>query len=69
MEQFIVLFVILVFADGTIKTQTEAYPTVEACQQVEGFYWNQSAEAYAKANVVGMFTECLNIVPRKVNDG
>ena len=68
MEQFIVLFVILVFENGEVKTQTEAYPSLDACQQVEGFYWSQTAEAYAESKVIGMFTECLNIVPRKVND-
>ena len=68
MEQFIVLFVILVFENGEVKTQTEAYPSVEACLQVEHVYWNQKPEQYAKSKVVGMFTECLNIVPRKVND-
>ena len=66
MEQFVILFVVLVFADGTAKTNTEAYPTVESCQKVEDIYWAQTPEIYAEANVVGMFTECLNIVPREV---
>ena len=68
MEQFVILFVVLVFADGTAKTNTESYPTVEACQYVEAMYWSQTPEVYAKANVVSLFTECLNIVPRKVNE-
>ena len=66
MEQFVILFVVLVFADGTVKTNAESYPSGEACQYVESIYWAQKPEVYAKANVVGMFTECLNIVPREV---
>jgi len=64
--QFVILFVVLVFADGTVKTNTEAYPSAEACQHVEAVYWVQKPEVYAKADVVAMFTECLNIVPREL---
>jgi len=66
MEQFVILFVLLVFENGEVKTNSEPYPTVEACKHVEGIYWKQPSEIYAEANVVGMFTECINIVPRKV---
>ena len=66
MEQFIILFVVLVFADGEVKTNAEPYPSVEFCQHVEGLYWSQKPEIYEKSNVVGMFTECINIIPRKV---
>ena len=66
MEQFVILFVVLVFTNGEVKTNAESYPTVEACEQVKGMYWSQTPETYAKANVVGIFTECLNIVPREV---
>ena len=68
MEQFIILFVVLVFANGEVKTSAEPYPTPETCQQVADIYWAQKPEIYKEADVVGMFTECLNIVPRKVND-
>ena len=64
--QFVILFVVLVFADGTVKTDAEAYPSAEACHKVEDIYWAQKPEIYAKANVVAIFTECLNIVPREV---
>ncbi len=66
MEQFIILFVVLVFANGTVKTNAEPYPTAESCQHVEAMYWDQKPEIYVKANVVGMFTECINIIPREV---
>ncbi len=66
MDQFIILFVVLVFADGTVKTNAEPYPTVEACRHVEGIYWAQKPETYAEANVVGIFTECINVIPREV---
>ena len=64
--QLVILFVVLVFADGTVKTNTEAYPSADACQKVEAMYWIQKPEIYVQANVVGMFTECLNVVPREV---
>ena len=67
MEQFVILFVLLVFEDGTVKTNAEPYPTVESCLHVEGLYWDQTPETYAKSNVVGLFTECINIIPRKVS--
>ena len=65
--QLVILFVVLVFADGTVKTNAESWPTIEACQRVEAMYWSQTPEIYAKANVVSIFTECLNIVPREVS--
>ena len=64
--QLVILFVVLVFADGTVKTSAESYPSADTCQHVEDIYWAQSPEIYAKANVVSMFTECLNIVPREL---
>ncbi len=68
MEQFVILFVVLVFANGEVKTNAESYPTIEACEQVKGIYWAQKPEVYAEAQVVSLFTECLNIIPRNVND-
>ena len=64
--QLVILFVVLVFADGTVKTNAESYVSEDACKHVEAMYWSQSPEIYAKANVVSIFTECLNIVPREV---
>jgi len=64
--QLVILFVVLVFADGTVKTSAEAYPSADTCKHVEAMYWSQPAEIYAKANLASMFTECLNIVPREV---
>ena len=64
--QLIILFVVLVFADGTVKTDAQPYPSADVCQYVESIYWAQKPEIYAKANVVRMFTECLNIVPREI---
>jgi hypothetical protein len=66
--QLIILFVVLVYADGTVKTHAEGFPTAEACQTVEDIYWNQTAEVYKKTKVVSMFTECLNVIPRKVDE-
>ena len=64
--QLVILFVVLVFADGAVKTNAEAYPSADACQHVEAMYWTQTPETYVQANVVGMFTECLNIVTREL---
>ena len=62
--QLVILFILMVFADGTVKTHVETYPTEGDCRKVESIYWKQKPEVYVEANVVSMFTECLNVVPR-----
>ncbi len=66
MEQFVILFVVLVYTNGEVKTNAEPYPTVESCEYVEGMYWSQKPEIYVEANVAGMFTECIDILPHEL---
>ena len=64
--QLIILFVVLIFADGTVKTNADSYPTMEDCKRVEYSYYQQTPEVYSEAKVVSIFTECLNVIPRNV---
>ena len=64
--QLIIWFVVLVFADGTVKTNAESHPSMDICKRVEYEYYQQTPEVYAEAEVVSIYTECMNIVPRDI---